>query len=219
MRIMLDKVPEGDWLCEECQLKENAEKTELDKMKTVTETPKEPSMEEKDFGGVMNPKLVPKLDSKADEVDANKVSKVTSSSLPSAKRHADTHEDSLKSRKLDTNATDGASEMVSPCKNSALSRGNSLKSMDVGKLKQLNLVASSGSQFVNNSEEIARSLSTVGLDSSRTQAKFQPPRGKLTCVSAWFVWKEEGMHLICVCLVWLIRLCPFLINLLCTVFI
>lgn len=208
MQIMLAKVPEGDWQCEECQLKENAEKQKLDKTKTVTGTPKESSSKEKDCGGTLGPKLVHKLDGKADEVEADKVPKVTASSHLSAIGHTDSHEDSLKSLKLATDAIARVSGMVNPCKNSALSRENSSKSLDVGKLKQSNLVASSRSQSVNNSKEVAHSLSTVGLDSSRTQAKFQPPRGKLTYLSAWlaiyFTWKAEVMPLICVCLVWLL---------------
>lgn len=36
MRVMLQKVPEGDWLCEECKLAEEAEKRKLGKSELFT---------------------------------------------------------------------------------------------------------------------------------------------------------------------------------------
>ncbi|KAJ8633771.1 hypothetical protein MRB53_027107 [Persea americana] len=180
MRIMLDKVPEGDWLCEECQLKEDDEKQKLDRTKIITATPNETPSKES-FEGILNSKLLPKLDTKSEEAELSNASKVSASSLLSAKRHADNFEDSSsKSRKLAVDTSPGAPRIGSPGRKPALSRESSFKTMDVDKVKKANLVPSSGSQSANNSKEVARSPSTAGPDSSRVQAQLQLPRGLLS---------------------------------------
>lgn len=201
MRIMLDKVPEGDWLCEECQLKEDAEKQKLDRTKTITTTPKEPPLKENSLGDTLNPKLLFKLDSKSEEAELTKASKGSASSLLGTKRHGDNFDDSSKARKLAVDTSPGAAGIVSPGKKPALSRESSLKTMDLGKLKQPNLVPSSGSQSANNFKEVSRLVSTTGPDSSRVQSLLQSPRGRFTYSTVlglvtYFNQKMEAMHLI-----------------------
>ena len=67
MLIMLHKVPESDWLCEECQLKEDSEKRKLVTTEVVSETPKSSSLGEKE--------LIPKLKNKAQKAEAKQAIK------------------------------------------------------------------------------------------------------------------------------------------------
>jgi len=48
MLVMLRKVPEGDWLCEECQLKEDAERKKVDRPEKLSGTVKQCKLKEED---------------------------------------------------------------------------------------------------------------------------------------------------------------------------
>ncbi|MCL7042031.1 hypothetical protein MKW94_000983, partial [Papaver nudicaule] len=87
MREMVDKVPEGDWLCEECKFKEDAEKQKRDKPEAVVEPTKQPCIYEKE--SMPNPKHLTKLDSKASDTGSNLSPKIGSNVNISSKRHLD----------------------------------------------------------------------------------------------------------------------------------
>jgi len=48
MRVMLRKVPEGDWLCEECQLKDDAERKRVDRPEKLSGTVKQCKLKKED---------------------------------------------------------------------------------------------------------------------------------------------------------------------------
>ncbi|XP_058084997.1 uncharacterized protein LOC131232639 isoform X2 [Magnolia sinica] len=177
MRIMLDKVPDGDWLCEECQLKD-AEKQNLDKIETEPAAPKAPSLSEKSQSS--NPKLLLKLDAKAQEEEADQATKVITSPRLSTKRHAESLEVTSLSKKVAIETSTGLPGMAILSKKSELSRESSFKHLDAGKVKAAHSVPSSGSHAANGSQETSHSLSTAGPNASKSQGQLQSPRGPLS---------------------------------------
>ncbi|XP_058104273.1 uncharacterized protein LOC131248183 isoform X3 [Magnolia sinica] len=182
MRIMLDELPEGDWLCEECLLKEDAETQNVDKVEGTSATIKAPSSNEKNqnHGGTFNPKLLSKLDIKSQETEGNQAVKVATSPQLSAKRLADNLEVPSVSKRQAIEMSTGSPGTTSPGRRPALSRENSFKNFDVGKVKPGHLLPSSASRSGNSSQEVPRSLTSPGPNSSRMQALLQSPRGVLS---------------------------------------
>ncbi|XP_039034089.1 LOW QUALITY PROTEIN: uncharacterized protein LOC120170160 [Hibiscus syriacus] len=100
MREMLQKVPEGDWLCEECKL---AEETESRKQG---------------------------LDS-----EGKKANRLGSSTQILGKRHAENLEGASSSKKHAVETSMGSQKPLSPSKVPALSREDSFKNLDKGKVR------------------------------------------------------------------------------------
>ncbi|XP_059625095.1 protein PARALOG OF AIPP2-like isoform X2 [Cornus florida] len=86
MRDTLDKVPEGDWLCEECKFDEKIENQKQVKFVIVDGNERNQSS-----GQVItvNANLFKKLDTKDSDVEGNKTIEDISSAKASVKRHAD----------------------------------------------------------------------------------------------------------------------------------
>ncbi|KAJ4958790.1 hypothetical protein NE237_025901 [Protea cynaroides] len=186
MQIMLDKVPEGDWLCEECKLKEETEKHKQDELDRVSGTSKASSLNGKDQSegtGAVSPKLLPELDvieAKLDVKDSDaEGTKVSSSHLLPAKRQSDNIEvaSAPKRKALETNI--GSPTASSPGRKAPLSREWSFKNLDKGKVKPSQQIPFSGNHTANNSQDTADSPATSGHNSSRTQSRLQLPRGTL----------------------------------------
>ncbi|MQL97841.1 hypothetical protein Taro_030536 [Colocasia esculenta] len=206
MRIMLDKVPEGHWLCEECKLNEDMltdkmeksdsgklkeempielkEEMPIDKMEKtefVSGALKAPSSIEKlqKVGSSFNPKLLPKLDISATAAEALLIVKGLQSPQMSVKKSSGSSEiTSLSNKKLSD--TSVASVLTaSPSRKSMLSRESSFKNIDVGKPKLSNFVPPSGSQSSTGSQVFSRSL-TPGPNLSRVQGQLHSNRGPLS---------------------------------------
>ncbi|XP_077236950.1 uncharacterized protein LOC143878543 isoform X2 [Tasmannia lanceolata] len=181
MRIMLDKVPEGRWLCEGCKLEEDAENQQPNKIETMSATPTAPSLNEisQNSGDTFNPKVLSKLDIIAEEEEANHAGKVIPSPKVSAKRHADNLEICHISKKQAIEIAGSPGAQI-PSK-SAFSKENSFKNLDSGKVKPAAHHATSfGSRSANNFQETAHSLGTSSPNSSRMQARLQSPLGTLS---------------------------------------
>ncbi|XP_010270011.1 PREDICTED: uncharacterized protein LOC104606480 isoform X5 [Nelumbo nucifera] len=183
MRLMLDKVPEGDWMCEECKLKEDTEKQKQDEVETTSGFSKEPYLSERsqNSGGAstVSSKMMMKVELKAPDSEGNRSAKVISSSLLSVKRHLDNSEVASAEKRQAFDTSVGSPKASSPSKKPLLSRESSFKSLDKGKVKTIHKVASFGSHFANNSHEIAHSPTTTGPNPSRIQSRLQSPRGTL----------------------------------------
>ncbi|KAG1362053.1 hypothetical protein COCNU_10G002720 [Cocos nucifera] len=178
MQIKLDKIPEGEWLCEECQLKEDAENKKVDKSDSVSGTSKADNLKEKsqNFGSNFNPKNLAKLDIGATGTEVRGSTKGVQSPQKSGKMHADSQEViSMSSRKI-SEMDGGSIGTTSPRKNVVLSRESSFKSLDMGKVKPTNLAPSPRGQSANSSQAISHSH-TSSSNPSRVQAQLHSPRG------------------------------------------
>ncbi|XP_059435246.1 uncharacterized protein LOC132168162 isoform X4 [Corylus avellana] len=130
MREMLQKVPDGDWLCEECKF---AEESENQKQAEESENQKQAEESENQKQG--------------SEVEGKRTNKVGSSTHVSAKRHAENVEvASAKRQELEIGTESpkplspsriftGSPRPSSPSKLVALSRDSSFKSLDKAKVK------------------------------------------------------------------------------------
>ena len=92
MCVVLDKVPEGNWLCEECMLEERTEKGDQHKDQKAARTSKasfmHKSMESSGNSSTLRCKDGLKLNVEKSGVKENHTEKVNSSSLFSAKKPA-----------------------------------------------------------------------------------------------------------------------------------
>ncbi|XP_038970829.1 uncharacterized protein LOC103714039 isoform X2 [Phoenix dactylifera] len=160
MRVMLDKLPEGDWLCEECQLKEETENQKVDKSEAASEMLEIPCLNEKaqSSGNTFNPEVLPNLETKEINSDAKGGVKGLQSTQDSTKRHG----------------------ITSPRKNTVWSRESSFNSLDVGKVKPVNPLPSCGVQSRSGSQPIAHSQASLGSNSSKIEAQFESTRGLLS---------------------------------------
>ncbi|XP_042486315.1 uncharacterized protein LOC122066561 isoform X3 [Macadamia integrifolia] len=201
MRMRLDKVPEGDWLCEECKLKEDAEIAEQDKLETASGTSKSSCLNGKDHSGVtgavtskllpkldvttgaVSSKLLPKLDVKEAKLDVKETdaegTKISSSHLLPAKRQSDNNEIASAAKRQALEISVGSPTASSPGRKSVLSRESSFKNLDKGKIKPSQLIPLSGNHTANNSQDTADSPTTSSQKSSRIQSRLQLPQGAL----------------------------------------
>ncbi|KAJ4951840.1 hypothetical protein NE237_028672 [Protea cynaroides] len=201
MRIMLNKVPEGDWLCEECKLKEEAEKPKQDKLETVSDTSKTSCLNEKDQSlgaGAFSSRLIPKLDVREAKLDARLIPKLdvkeakldvkdtdvegtksSSTHLLPAKCQSDNVEVASAAKRQALETSVGSLMASSPGRKAVLSRESSFKNLDKGKVKPSQQMPLSGNLIANNSQETADSSTASGYQSSRIQSRLQSPRGTL----------------------------------------
>ncbi|KAG1360894.1 hypothetical protein COCNU_09G003570 [Cocos nucifera] len=177
MRVMLDKLPEGDWLCEECQLKEENENQKVDRSEAAGEMLEIPCLNEKDqsSGNTFNPNL----ESKEINSDA-KGAKGLQSTQDSTMRHGKNVEvTSVTSNKV-SDTSGGSTGITSPRKNTVLSHESSLSSLDVGKVKPVNPSPPCGGRSRSGFQSIAHSQVSLGSNSSKTEAQFESTRGLLS---------------------------------------
>ncbi|GMQ04373.1 hypothetical protein CsSME_00049812 [Camellia sinensis var. sinensis] len=138
MRVRLEKVPEGNWMCEDCLLQEEIEKQNQNKLEKVGRTPQGPSSNKnlQNAGNLnTNIRTCVELDTKGSDVEKSRRDKVGSISRICAKRPAGNLEfDSItKRRALETSV--GSPRMSNPCKKSPLSQGSLHKNVDNVKVK------------------------------------------------------------------------------------
>ncbi|KAK1273948.1 hypothetical protein QJS04_geneDACA012121 [Acorus gramineus] len=178
MKIMLDKVPEGDWVCEGCMLKEESENQKLDKFESASGTSKESSIEKnQNFGENSNSGIPSKFINRP--IDAEM--------MPSTKGHqgfkipcempADSSELPSVSKKRAPEIGIVSQGVSSTSKKPSLSRDSSFKNLDTGKVKAMNLAQLPGSRVANNPQAVPQSP-IFSLNSSRMRP--QSSRGFLS---------------------------------------
>ncbi|XP_073101738.1 protein PARALOG OF AIPP2 isoform X1 [Elaeis guineensis] len=181
MHIKLDKIPEGEWLCEECHLKEDAENKKVDKSDSISGTSKADNLKEKsqDFGSNYNPTNIAKLDIGATGTEVRGPTKGIRSPQKSGNMHADSQEvNSMNSKKI-SEMDGGSIGTTSPRKNAVLSRESSFKGLDMGKVKPTNLASSPRCPLANTFPAISRSHMSSS-NPSRVEAQLHSPRGPLS---------------------------------------
>ncbi|XP_057970025.1 uncharacterized protein LOC131159286 isoform X2 [Malania oleifera] len=161
MREMLDKVPEGDWLCEECKFAEETGNQTPNKLETVDGNEK---------NDTVHTDLFDQLDTKDSDVEVNRTNKVNSSSQVTGKRNSDNFEVAPAAKRQAVETTLVSPKPSSPSRLGSLSRDSSFKSLDKGKVKSGHQI-SSGARANNDVLETVRSCTAA--------SRFQTPRGVL----------------------------------------
>ncbi|PKA53123.1 Methyl-CpG-binding domain-containing protein 9 [Apostasia shenzhenica] len=182
MRKMLDKVPEGDWLCEECKMKE-MENENVNKSDHVSGRLKPTCLSEKNQNSPSNLilKKLPKLHDVVTNLETRGLAKGIYSHKISTTRLAD-HLEGKKSHELSRPPGD----VASPRKKAALSRESSFKNKDMDKVKNVNEVSSSeapsmcGLRVLSRSQTFSRSQISLSNRSPKGQSQLQSSRGYLS---------------------------------------
>ncbi|KAK1285943.1 hypothetical protein QJS10_CPB20g01269 [Acorus calamus] len=176
---MLDKVPEANWVCEGCILKEESEKQKLDKFET--KLGRESSFERKqNFGGTLNSGILSKSCNQPIDVEVMPNSKGLKGLKIPCKRSADSTEVSSVSKQRAPDMSNVSPRATSTSKKPSLSRESSFKSVDIGKVKPINLAQLPGNRVSNNPQAVPPSPSS-SLNSSRMRP--QSSRGRFTNLS------------------------------------
>ncbi|KAL3342474.1 hypothetical protein AABB24_026479 [Solanum stoloniferum] len=138
MREMLQKVPEGDWMCEECKFDEEMKNRKEDKSVKFDGNGKSYPTGQKIAVG--NTGLTIKTESKPPDFDGD----IASDPKTPGKRRMDDTEVSSAAKKQALEPVLASPKTLSPNKLPALSRESSFKNSDKGKLKSANLISSGG---------------------------------------------------------------------------
>ncbi|XP_024969921.1 uncharacterized protein LOC112509282 isoform X2 [Cynara cardunculus var. scolymus] len=155
MKEMIDEIPEGDWLCEECKLDEENKNTT--RQKNGTET----GAEKDQFSGQADTEPAStfiKPDTKGSSVEEPRTGKDHSVMKASSKRRAEESDSSSAVKKQALEMITGSPRTSSPSKLHALT-DSSTKDVDRGKIKSSHQF-SSDSLFGNEAPEAARSPAT-----------------------------------------------------------
>nr|XP_018678063.1 PREDICTED: uncharacterized protein LOC103975917 isoform X2 [Musa acuminata subsp. malaccensis] len=178
MRIMLDKIPEGDWLCEECWMKEELEMKRLDKTETFSGKLNVQCLNKKgeNIGKSMNPENLANLNTKPTDPEACGSSKEMQNPMGTRKRH--TYQMDLASPmvKKVSETADEALKAASPKICSAFAHENSSKNFHTAEVKRTNMASSLGSQYAKSSWTSSHSPS-LGYSSSIVKEKLFPSKG------------------------------------------
>ncbi|XP_020681859.1 uncharacterized protein LOC110099129 isoform X4 [Dendrobium catenatum] len=176
MREMLDKVPEGEWLCEECKIKEtesqNANECEAayGRLKSIC-----PNDINQDFMSPLIPMQTNKFDATPTDLDARGSAKGLQGPHISIRRPVDPLVEGKASE------LSGASiEKASPGEKPVLSRQISSKKLDMGKMKAARMEPSSEAQLAKGSEAFSCSKTYLKSSSFKGLPPLYSPRGRLS---------------------------------------
>lgn len=153
MREMLEKVPEGDWLCEECKLNEELEAQKQEHLKLLGGSEKSKSLGRTSS---VNLDLPYKLDKKDSFCERSKLKSVSLNKQLSSKRSADSIEAGQTAKKQVLESSTGSPTALSPSRVPVLSKDCSIKNLDKTKGKHSNQ-SSAGTESAGDSSENARS--------------------------------------------------------------
>ncbi|KAK4362773.1 hypothetical protein RND71_018014 [Anisodus tanguticus] len=137
MRKMLQKVPEGDWMCEECKFDEEMKNRYEDKSVMLDGNGKSYPTGQI---AVRNTGFTIKTEAKPPDFDGD----IASDAKISGKRRMDDIEVSSAAKKQALEPVSGSPKTLSPNRLPALSRESSFKNSDKGKLKSANQISSGG---------------------------------------------------------------------------
>jgi hypothetical protein len=172
MRVRLEKLPEGEWLCEECQLKVKAEKK---KQRHTDTTPLSTPLSEKENKHDLTNFKNPFSHHKKLRISTDRA---ICAAAPPPSPHKSFKEVNIPakssnlSRERSVKTEDGSSkDLISPRKNSNPCRENPICSPKVG----------SSGQIMKKSHALSRSYSVSSVSSLRDvekgQAEIRPPKG------------------------------------------
>lgn len=152
MREMLDKIPEGDWLCEDCKFEE---RKSHEKAKYNTVDGDEPDGIHRSPG--QNVGMCEKLNGLDTDVDSLKAETDSSHVKLPRKRKADDAEVSSVAKRQVLESTVRSPRTLSPRRVDVLSRDSSFKNLDRGKVKPAHQVPTT-LQTGNSATQVAGPL-------------------------------------------------------------
>lgn len=154
MQIMLDKVPERDWLCEECQKKEDVEIKKMKKAESVSGTSNICYLNKKiqNFGSSVNPESSPKLDTRSTNPEACGSSKQIQSPRTTSKKQMDRVDVGPVTKKKASETSDEPLRTASPRIATKFSRESSFKNLHMAQVKQTNIASTLGDHSTNSSQ-------------------------------------------------------------------
>lgn len=154
MREMLDKVPEGDWLCEECKYNKALEARRQENIKLLGSIERNRSLGRTNSA---NPEVSSKLENK-DSFSERKQKIVSLNKQLSTKRSVDSIEAGPTAKKQVLESSTGSPTTLSPNRVPVLSRDFSFKNVDKMKGKSTSQL-STGAESAGDSSENTRSPS------------------------------------------------------------
>ncbi|KAJ8499720.1 hypothetical protein OPV22_010272 [Ensete ventricosum] len=148
MRIMLDEVPERDWLCEECQKTEDVEIKKVKKAESVSGTSNICYLNKKiqNFGSSVNPESSPKLDTRSTNPEACGSSKQIQSPRTTSKKQMDRVDGGPITKKKASETSDEPLRTASPRIATKFSRESSFKNLHMAQVKQIGDHSANSSQ-------------------------------------------------------------------------
>lgn len=135
---MLDKVPEGNWMCEECTFEKEFENQKQMKVEIDGTETNQPSRQ----ATAINADVLVKLDAKDSDAEGNGARKVVSGTQVSGKRPAENTEIGPVVKRQAVEPSLGSPKPSSPGRMAALSRNGSFKNSDKGKVRPVNQTSS-----------------------------------------------------------------------------
>ncbi|KAK8916421.1 hypothetical protein KSP39_PZI022703 [Platanthera zijinensis] len=175
MQEMLDKVPEGEWLCEECKIK-GMENQNVDESEAVSGRLKSACLidTKQNSMSISIPKLAHKLDTRLTDLDAG--GSVKGLQIPhfSSKRQVD-HLEEGKASELSGSSIERASPRKKP-----VSRQLSAKNTVAGKVKSAIMETSSEAQPAKGSDAFSRAKNYLNSSSFKGLPPLYSPRGKFS---------------------------------------
>lgn len=153
MRVMLDKVPEGDWFCEECKYNEELEARKQEHTKLLGNIERSKSLGRTSS---VNSDLSSKLDNKDSLGERSKLKTVSLSKQLPAKRSADNIEAGPTAKKQVLESSAGSPTALSPSRVSVLSKDYSFKNLDKTKGKPTHQFSTGTDSAGDSSESTTR---------------------------------------------------------------
>ncbi|TMW86679.1 hypothetical protein EJD97_021022 [Solanum chilense] len=184
MREMLQKVPEGDWMCEECKFDEEMRNRKEDKSVKFDGNGKSYPTGKKIAVG--NTGLTIKTESKPPDFDGD----IASDPKTPGKRRMDDTEVYSAAKKQALEPVSASPKTLSPNKLPALSRESSFKNSDKGKLKSANQI-SSGGLSVDTPAWGSRLQTSRGTFSKSNSFSFLAAKRKVQLVDEGFLPKQK----------------------------
>ncbi|GMP70926.1 hypothetical protein CsSME_00029550 [Camellia sinensis var. sinensis] len=169
MQEMMDKVPAGDWMCEECKFDDEIKNLKEDKIVTVDGNDKNQSS---GLASALDTNLCVKSDKKDSDVEGNKTNKDILSTKTSGKRCAENIEVASAAKKQALEPTVGSPNTSSPSRVAALSHDSSFRNLNKGKVKPAHHLTS-GSCSIKDTSEAAFSSTGPRLQTTRGEIKQQ----------------------------------------------
>ncbi|KAH9302678.1 hypothetical protein KI387_014261, partial [Taxus chinensis] len=183
MRIMLDKVPEGIWLCEGCRSTQNSTLKKEERTQVLMSKPASLSSKKQSSNESSHSRSSDKTEKKRSDPEIKKIIG-TSSSQSSTKRRAENLDIGSATKKQAVEVRNVQQGVSSSNSKQVLSRDKSFKSTDFGRTKSSVSGASSKIHLSSGHHNIGKSSAGAGVQSPRFHAGMQSSKSRFTSVNS-----------------------------------
>lgn len=179
MPSMLDEVPESDWLCEVCKLQQSASVKRVETSPNLRMVLKPACLTSRKHNyGTSRSRLSAKLDKMKLGPDRQRAIKGTLSSQVSTKRQAEGFEVEPPMKKLALQASNGHSGSLTSNAKPIFSRENSLKALNIIKVKTSITASPTGNSLSNILHDSDNSSTLLRTSSPRPSTNMQSSKNK-----------------------------------------